>query len=458
MQLDFNELNTPIETKSVRQLIENSGIPSLAHASIRRIAGLVNQIEAVTKQQFIRMELGVPGIETPSIGIEAEIEALKKGVSSIYPPLDGVPVLKQEISRFCQQFLNISVPALYCYPTVGSGQGAMAAFMVANRIRPEGATLFLDPGFPNQKIQLTALGHSWQSVDVYDYRGEALRDMLEEQLSTGVFTSLIYSNPNNPSWICFNEEELKYIAEVAARYDVIIIEDLAYIGMDYRTNYAIPGVAPFQPTVARYAKDYILLISSSKVFSYAGQRIASLVVSESLSIRKIPALKPFFGFDQFHQAMVYGAFASLSSGVTHSTQYGFAALLKAANDGVFPFLQDTKIYENRAKLMKQIFIEHGFYIVYDKDLDQDIGDGFYFTFAYPGLRSGELIEALLYFGVSAISLINAGSKRAEGLRACVSKVKDSELAILSERLKFFHKTMARIIQSSQQTDSAHSIV
>ena len=56
MQLDFNELNTPIETKSVRQLIENSGIPSLAHASIRRIAGLVNQIEAVTKQQFIRME------------------------------------------------------------------------------------------------------------------------------------------------------------------------------------------------------------------------------------------------------------------------------------------------------------------------------------------------------------------------------------------------------------------
>lgn len=441
MPFDFSLIKTPIPYASVNRVLDTAQIPSLAHASIRRIAGLIGQIEQDSGEQFVRMELGVPGIKTPQIGIDAEIEALKKGVSSIYPPLDGVPVLKKEISRFCERFLDINVNADYCYPTVGSGQGAMAAFLVANRIRQDGATLFIDPGFPNQKIQVTALGQTWDSFDVYEYRGEALRSILEEKLSTGAFTTLLYSNPNNPSWICFNEQELQIIAEVAANYDVIIIEDLAYIGMDYRNDYSVPGVAPFQPTIAKYAKDYILMISASKVFSYAGQRVASLVVSNHLAERCFKQLKPMLGFEQFHQAMVFGAFASLSSGVTHSTQYGFAALLKATNDGKLPFLLDTKIYETRAKIMKTLFTDNGFYIVYDKDIDQNIGDGFYFTFAYPGLDSGELMEALLYFGVSAISLMNTGSTRKEGLRACVSKVHESMLPTLESRLQAFNQAM-----------------
>lgn len=56
----------------------------------------------------------------------------------------------------------------------------MAAFLVANRVRQDGATLFIDPGFPNQKIQVTALGQTWDSFDVYEHRGEALRSILEE--------------------------------------------------------------------------------------------------------------------------------------------------------------------------------------------------------------------------------------------------------------------------------------
>jgi aspartate/methionine/tyrosine aminotransferase len=441
MPFDFSLIKTPIPLDSVNRILDSAQIPSLAHASIRRLASLIGQIENDSGEQFIRMELGVPGINTPKIGIDAEIEALKSGVSSIYPPLDGVPALKKEISRFCKLFLDVEVHPSYCYPTVGSGQGAMAAFLVANRIRQDGATLFIDPGFPNQKIQVTALGQTWDSFDIYEHRGEALRDILEEKLSTGIFTTLLYSNPNNPSWICFNEQELQIIAEVAANYDVIVIEDLAYIGMDYRNDYSVPGVAPFQPSIGKYAKDYILMISGSKVFSYAGQRIASLVVSDHLSERCFEPLKPVLGFEQFNQAMVFGAFASLSSGVTHSTQYGFTALLKATNDGTIPFLLDTKVYENRAKIMKKMFTDNGFYIVYDKDIDQNIADGFYFTFAYPGLSSGELMEALLYFGISAISLMNTGSIRSDGLRACVSKVHESDLQTLENRLKLFNKTM-----------------
>ena len=69
-----------------------------------------------------------------------------------------------------------------------------------------------------------------------------------------------------------------------------------------------------------------------------------------------------------------------------------------------------------------MFLENGFRIVYDKDLDVPIGDGFYFTFSYPGFSGDELLEEMIYYGISAITLDITGSQRKEGIRACVSLV------------------------------------
>jgi aspartate/methionine/tyrosine aminotransferase len=79
------------------------------------------------------MEMGVPGLPPSQIGTDAEIAALKKGVASQYPMIDGHPPLKKEASRFAKLFLDIDVSPEGCIPTVGSMMGAMAAFMVINR-------------------------------------------------------------------------------------------------------------------------------------------------------------------------------------------------------------------------------------------------------------------------------------------------------------------------------------
>ena len=79
--------------------------------------------------------------------------------------------------------------------------GAMACFLTINRMyaQREG-TLFIDPGFPVQKLQCRVLGHGFMSFDVYDYRGPKLRDKLLSYLDTGKVSSILYSNPNNPAW------------------------------------------------------------------------------------------------------------------------------------------------------------------------------------------------------------------------------------------------------------------
>ncbi|MBN1253441.1 MAG: pyridoxal phosphate-dependent aminotransferase [Bacteroidales bacterium] len=430
---------TPINFEIVNNKIKEAGLEKVGNATIREIVKIVNKIEAETGEKFIRMEMGVPGIAPPEIGINAEIEALKKGVASKYPMIEGVADLKRELSRFIKLYLDIDVNEEGCIPTVGSMQGSMAAFLVANRTdRTKKGTLFIDPGFPVQKQQCRVLGHEFESFDVYNYRGDKLKDKLESYLKQGTVSSILYSNPNNPAWICFNDNELQIIGELANKYDVIVIEDLAYFGMDFRKDYSKPGEAPFQPTVAKYTNNFIYLISSSKAFSYAGQRVGTMAISNTLFKRKYPDLKRYFSSDGFGYSMIYGALYALSSGVTHTAQYGLAAMLKAANEGKFDFLQTVKIYAERAKVMKKLFIENGFKIVYDRDMDEPLADGFYFTFSYPGMTGAELLENLLYYGISAISLDITGSERTEGLRACVSQTAKEQFADLEYRLKKFN--------------------
>jgi aspartate/methionine/tyrosine aminotransferase len=433
-------VDTPIDFNIVRRIIQESRLVSIGKSSIREIVKLVNDIEKASGERFLRMEMGVPGLPAVSVGVEAEIEALRKGVASIYPMVEGVPVLKQEISRFVKLFLDLDIDPSCCIPTAGSVMGSMASFLVANRNdRNREGTLFLDPGFPVQKQQCRVLGQDFRTFDVYNYRGKKLEKKLESYLSTGKVSSILYSNPNNPTWICFNGEELEIIGRLASLYDVIVIEDLAYFGMDFRQDVSHPGQPPYQPTVANYTDHYILLISSSKVFSYAGQRVGMMAISPALFNREYPDLLRYYTSSLFGHDMIYGAIYSLSSGCSHSAQYGIAAILKAVNDGTFNFVESLHEYEERAHILKSMFQERGFSIVYDRDLDQPLADGFYFTISYPGFTGAELVEELLYYGIGSISLDITCSERTEGLRACVSQIGKEMFGILEDRLVRFRK-------------------
>ena len=111
-------------------------------------------------------------------------------------------------------------------------------------------------------------------------------------------------------------------------------------------------------------------------------------------------------------------------------------MFKAACNGELSFTEDTKEYAHRAKRMKELFEENGFYVVYDKDVTEKIGDGFFFTIGYPGLTSGELMRELLYYGISSITLNTTGSEQ-HGIRACTSRMTPEMFPILEERLKAF---------------------
>ena len=422
----------------VDRVVDELKITDLEQATIGQVVLLASCLEELTGIPFIRMDQGVPGLEPCRIGTEAEKQALDTWIPAIYPAAEGIPELKTEASRFVKAFLDVDISAAACVPVTGSVAGSFGSFIACTQCDPgKNTVLFIDPGFPIQKSQLKVLGIPHVQFDVHDFRGEKLRAKLESYLEKGNIAGIIYSNPNNPAWISLTESELQVLGELATRYGAVVLEDLAYFGMDFRSDFGRPFEPPYIPTAARYTDNYILMLSSSKIFSYAGQRAAMLCISDSLFGRRFPALaERYAGAGIFGPTLIGSILYMITSGITHSTQFGYAAMLRAATEGRFDFVKETSEYARRSRRMKDLFEQHGFHVVYDKDIDRAISDGFFFTIGYGGMPCGELMRELLYYGISSISLSTTGSEQ-QGIRACCSRMSEDLYGVLDDRLRAF---------------------
>ena len=315
----------PVSTDFLNAEMSAMNITDISSATIRQILALANRLEARLGDPFVHLEMGNPGLPASQIGIEAEHAALLQGIANQYPNISGIKPLKENASDFLKAFLDIDIPGRCIVPTVGSMQATFTLFLLlAQRIPGKDTILFLDPGFPAQHHQAKLLGIKQESVDIYDCRGEALEARLEPLLAKGNITAIVYSNPNNPAWFNLTDTEYKVLARLAEKHDVVIVEDHAYLGMDFRVRYGVPYTEPFVPTVAKYTSRCLLLVSASKIFSYAGQRIAVVCMPPELYDRCYDYLERFYEMPAFGDAYIFGVLYCASSGVAHSAQYGFA--------------------------------------------------------------------------------------------------------------------------------------
>jgi len=438
--MNSNNMIFPLDSDFLKKCLSDWEI-DLEYVSIRELNRLVDQLSKQFKVDFLRFEFGVPGLKPNKIGPEEEIRVLKENprIASIYPPFDGIPRLKEATAEFIKKFLNIDVSPKSCVPSVGAMHSGFICQSIAGRRCEEvDIILYLDPGFPVNKLQTKFLGLQEESIDLFHYRGDELIDKIEEYFTTKKIGGLIWSSPNNPTWVCLKESELEGIGSLLTQYDVIGIEDAAYLGMDYRVDYSVPGKEPFIPTVARYTDNYFLIISSSKIFSYAGQRIAMTIISPDLIGKRYTNLYQYFDTERVGHAFVHGGIYPTTAGVPQSPQHALASLFEAACSGEYNFLKDVQVYSQRAVEIKKIFIEHKFNLVYGKDMGEPIGDGFYFTVTRQGMTGAEILFEMLRYGMAGIPLSTTGSTQ-EGIRICVSLIQKNQFEELNIRLSALNR-------------------
>ena len=169
----------PLDQNYVREKIKSLEI-DLQSVSIRELNRLVDSLSEYFKIEFLRFEFGIPGLKPSKIGIKEEIKILEGESDSIgkYPPFDGISRLKNATANFMKQFLDIDVGSNCCIPTVGAMHGGFICQAIAGRIREKSGTiLYLDPGFPVNKLQTKFLGLKEQSIDLYFALGKAYEDV-----------------------------------------------------------------------------------------------------------------------------------------------------------------------------------------------------------------------------------------------------------------------------------------
>lgn len=94
--------NTPIERNVIDETINEFQIVDFSKATIREVKAIASKAEAVSGVEFIKMEMGVPGLPASAVGVKAEIEALQNGIASLYPDINGLPELKKRSVRLYQ--------------------------------------------------------------------------------------------------------------------------------------------------------------------------------------------------------------------------------------------------------------------------------------------------------------------------------------------------------------------
>ena len=439
MKVRRNKLseNIPLKKQHLHKIFDETGFDSenLSIRETNRLATIINDKHNI---EFVRMEMGIPNIPTPEIAKDAEKEAIDKGLQGFYPPFDGILELKSAGRNFVKAFLNLDVENKHIIPTCGSLQGGYISQALAGNMHKDRKTiLYLDPTFPVTRYQAKFLGLKAIGIDLYDYRGNKLIEEIKKHVDNDKIGGILWSSPNNPSWSCLNDLELRQIAEICDANDILAIEDLAYIGMDFRKDYSVPFSKPFIPTVGKFGKNWITLISASKAFSFPGPRCAISVISPHINEKKYTNLKDFCDREQFGHAFSLGGLYVTTSGTSHTAQYALAKMLDAATNNNFNFIEITSEYGRRAEKVKEIFLKYGFEQVYKKDMDEPVGNGFYLTMSYPKYDGNDLMLELLRYGISTITLKSTGSVRHEGLRVCISFIGLEKIPTLENKLRKF---------------------
>lgn len=99
--------NTPIERKLIDETIEEFNIADFSKATIREVKAIAAKAEATSGVEFIKMEMGVPGLPPSAVGVKAEIEALQNGIASLYPDINGLPTLKKKLHDLSKRSLML---------------------------------------------------------------------------------------------------------------------------------------------------------------------------------------------------------------------------------------------------------------------------------------------------------------------------------------------------------------
>jgi aspartate/methionine/tyrosine aminotransferase len=238
-------------------------------ALITRMLDIANGLDDV-----IRMGRGDPDLDTPAHIIKAGQEALANGATHYTHPL-GIQPLREAIAENIRTYGGADYADDEIMITPGGQQGM---FIIAlSLLNPGDEILVPCPGY-NPYNQAAEMSDAVVvKIPMSMETNLTLTAEMVEARITPKSKILVLINPNNPTGTVTPPDEVRRIAEVAKKHDLIVISDEIYSRLTFGNNTVLP-VASLPGMKERT----ITLSGFSKAYAMTGWRIGYLAGPRAL--------------------------------------------------------------------------------------------------------------------------------------------------------------------------------
>lgn len=300
---------------------------------IREMTRLANSYDAINLAQ------GFPNFPAPAFIKDAACRAIQQDINQ-YAITWGASSLRNALSQNYHQLYGLEVdPEREITVCCGATEAMIASIMAT--VNPGERVLVFEPFYENYGPDIILAGarpvyYPLSPEDDWKFSPEDLESVISAVEKEGGLKALILNTPNNPTGRVFSEDELAALADLAKRYDFLVITDeiyehIIYDGRQHRPIASFPGMRSRTITVS----------GLSKTFSVTGWRLGYAIASPEVTdaVRKV------------HDFLTVGAAAPL--------QQAAAEAILNAEDYYKNLAAD---YHERRNLMMEILDDAGFRI------------------------------------------------------------------------------------------------
>lgn len=227
-----------------------------------------SDVLAKSFDDVIDLSLGDPDLITDSLIIEKAFEDAKAGHTK-YTEFQGDPELRREIIKFYKEEYDMDIADDEVYICAS---GCLGMYLALEAILDDGDEVIMQAPYFTPYPQQVELARGIP-VELPTYEEEDFQINMErlESLINERTKALIINSPSNPTGNCLTVETMEKIAEIAEKYDLVVIADDIYTAFSYQNPFvpfaSLPGM-----------KERTIIINSfSKNFTMTGWRVGNII-------------------------------------------------------------------------------------------------------------------------------------------------------------------------------------
>ncbi|WP_341919647.1 pyridoxal phosphate-dependent aminotransferase [Polaromonas sp. YR568] len=277
------------------------------------------------EKNAVNLGQGFPDFDCDPKLVGAVNDAMTRGLNQ-YPPMPGVPVLREAIAAKLQQLHGRSYnPNTEITVTAGATQAIITAVLAV--VHPGDEVIVLEPCYDSYVPNIELAGGIPVRVPLTPGTFRPDFDKISAAL-TPKTRAIIINSPHNPSATVWTREDMLRLQEILAPTDVLLISDEVYEHMvfDAAQGRVHESAARFPGLAARA----FIVSSFGKTYHVTGWKIGYVAAPASLTTE----------FRKVHQFNVFT--------VNTPMQYGLASYMADAR----PYLDLPAFYQRKRDLFR----------------------------------------------------------------------------------------------------------